>query len=50
MVGFVVAIAWIYIVANEVVSLLKALGVLLNIHPALVGLTALAWGDSIAGE
>ena len=47
-VGFVVAVGWIYLIANEIVSLLKALGVFWNISDAILGLTVLAWGNSIA--
>lgn len=47
LVGFVVSIAWIAFVANEVVSILKALGVILHISDAVLGLTVLALGNSL---
>ena len=47
-VGFIVAVGWIYLIANEIVSILKALGVFWNISDAILGLTVLAWGNSIA--
>ncbi|CAH1787283.1 unnamed protein product [Owenia fusiformis] len=46
--GFVVAIVWIYVMANEIVNVLKMFGVVLNISDAILGLTLLAWGNSVA--
>lgn len=45
--GFVVAICWIATIATEVVSLLKAMGVILNISDSLLGLTIFAVGNSL---
>jgi sodium/potassium/calcium exchanger 6 len=47
MLGFVVAIFWIATIATEVVSLLKTLGVILNISDSLLGLTVFAVGNSL---
>lgn len=46
-VGFVVAIAWISTIAGEVVGVLKALGIILNISDAILGLTVFAVGNSL---
>jgi sodium/potassium/calcium exchanger 6 len=45
--GFVVAVSWIASVATEVVSLLKTIGVILNISDSLLGLTVFAVGNSL---
>nr|XP_022342297.1 mitochondrial sodium/calcium exchanger protein-like [Crassostrea virginica] len=46
-VGFMVAVVWIYSVANEVVNILQTFGVVFSISNAVLGLTLLAWGNSI---
>ncbi|KAI1504386.1 Sodium/calcium exchanger protein-domain-containing protein [Biscogniauxia marginata] len=45
--GFVIAIAWISTVAGEVVGVLKAFGVILDISDAILGLTIFAIGNSV---
>jgi len=44
--GFAVSITWISTIANEVVGVLKTLGVILNISDAILGLTIFAVGNS----
>ena len=46
-IGFVISVGWIYLIANEIVSLLKAVGIQFGISDAILGLTVLAWGNSI---
>jgi sodium/potassium/calcium exchanger 6 len=46
-VGFVVSVAWISTIANEVVGVLKAFGVILGISDAILGLTIFAVGNSL---
>ena len=48
--GFVIAISWIYTIANEVVALLKAIGIIFNLSQFILGITFLAWGNSIGGK
>ena len=45
--GFFVAIAWISTIANEVVGVLRTLGVILNMSDAILGLTIFAVGNSL---
>ncbi|XP_022652592.1 mitochondrial sodium/calcium exchanger protein-like isoform X2 [Varroa jacobsoni] len=45
--GFIVSVFWIYMLANEVVSLLKAVGIVLGLSDAFLGMTVLAWGNSV---
>eukprot|EP01135_Chromosphaera_perkinsii_P007718 Nk52_evm7s967 gene=Nk52_evmTU7s967 len=44
--SFVVIIFWIYLFANELISLLQAIGYFCNISNVVLGLTVLAWGNS----
>ncbi|CAG8506320.1 499_t:CDS:2, partial [Dentiscutata erythropus] len=45
--GFGVAIVWIYLLANEVVGVLQALGLIMGLSDAILGLTIFAMGSSL---
>ena len=45
--AFLMCVAWIYILAGELVVCLEALGRMLSVPSAYLGLTVLAWGNSI---
>ncbi|KFB53026.1 AGAP007338-PA-like protein [Anopheles sinensis] len=45
--GFLGCIQVIYIVAQEVVSVLETVGIVLNLSKSILGLSLLAWGNSV---
>lgn len=47
-VGFVVAIAWISTIADEVVGVLRAFGAILGVSEAILGVTIFAMGNSLS--
>ncbi|KAG0309868.1 hypothetical protein BGZ98_003411 [Dissophora globulifera] len=46
-IGFIVAITWIFLVANEVVGILQAFGMIFGVSDAILGLTIFAMGNSL---
>ncbi|KAI9263504.1 Sodium/calcium exchanger protein-domain-containing protein [Helicostylum pulchrum] len=46
-VGFVIALNWIFLLANEMVGMLQALGTIFDISEAIMGLTIFALGNSV---
>jgi len=46
-VAFVTSIAWMFLVAREIMGLLEAVGALLAVSQALLAVTVLAWGNCV---
>jgi Ca2+/Na+ antiporter len=46
--SFIVCVAWIYLIATELVNVLQAVGRILSIADILLGATILTWGNSIS--
>ncbi|XP_055926230.1 mitochondrial sodium/calcium exchanger protein-like isoform X2 [Argiope bruennichi] len=45
--GFATSVIWVYLIASEIVSLLQTIGVVFKLSDTILGLTVLAWGNSI---
>lgn len=45
--GFLMSVTWSYITAQELVGLLVSMAYIFGVKPSILGLTLLAWGNSI---
>ncbi|GIX84388.1 hypothetical protein CEXT_432212 [Caerostris extrusa] len=45
--GFATSVIWVYLIASEIVSLLQTIGIVFKLSDTILGLTVLAWGNSI---
>jgi sodium/potassium/calcium exchanger 6 len=45
--GFIMSVAWLFLLANELVDILQSLGLIVGIPNTFLGLTVLAWGNSV---
>lgn len=45
--AFILSIVWIWFIANILIDLLGVLGLVLGFKPAYLGITLLAWGNSV---
>jgi len=45
--GFIMALLFIYVIADEVVSVMQSFGILLNVSEATIGLTVLGIGNGV---
>jgi len=48
--GFFISISWIKFTANEVVNVLSTFGLIFNLSEMILGMTILAWGNSLGGK
>lgn len=48
--GFLTSALWINAAATEVVNVLRAVGIVFRLSNTVLGLTLLAWGNSIGGD
>lgn len=46
-VGFIMSVLWVYILAKEVISVLKTIGIMFSMTDTAIGLGILAWGNSL---
>ena len=45
--GFILAVAWIYFTASEIVNIITMIGVVTGLSSEILGLTILAWSNCI---
>ncbi|KAJ1294324.1 hypothetical protein BS78_01G138000 [Paspalum vaginatum] len=45
--GFLMSVLWAYTLARELVALLVSIGYVVGVKPSVLGVTVLAWGDSL---
>lgn len=45
--GFIMSIFWVYLLATEIISLLKTVGMVFSMSDTAIGLGVLAWGNSL---
>nr|CAB3459347.1 unnamed protein product [Digitaria exilis] len=47
LISFIMSVFWISTMAGELLNCLAAIGVIMNFPPAILGMTVLAWGNSV---
>ncbi|KAJ3681100.1 hypothetical protein LUZ60_015589 [Juncus effusus] len=47
LISFMMSVFWVSTMAGELLNCLSAIGTIMNLPPAILGLTILAWGNSI---
>ena len=48
--AFAVAVIWIDFIATDIMAVLFTFGVVFQLSDAILGLTILAWGNSVGGN
>lgn len=48
--GFIVSVVFINTIVDEIISILETLGILFDLSDSIIGLTILAWGNSLGGK